>query len=72
MVDKDAVTKEPEKKKPLITELDTRQENSHIHIQSNIETEKNHMGKSYHNILENRASTKQRKVPKSLSDDFLW
>jgi len=31
MVDKDALNKEPEKK-TLITELDTRQENSHTHI----------------------------------------
>ena len=41
-------------------------------MQSNTETENKQTGTPILNIPGNRSSTRQRKAPKSLSDDFLW
>jgi len=56
----------------ITTETETNQEISKKNSQFNTETKDKTMGTLTLDILGNRSSTRQRKTPKSLTDDFLW
>jgi hypothetical protein len=56
----------------ITMESETGQDSSKTNVQSNTETEIKPTGTPSLSILDNRSSTRQRKAPKSLSDDFLW
>jgi hypothetical protein len=56
----------------ITRESRTGQENSNKNMQSNTKIENQQTGTPSLNIPDNRSSTRQRKAPKSLSDDFLW
>ena len=56
----------------ITMETETNQEISKKNSQFNTETKDKTMGTLTLDILGNRSSTRQRKTPKSLTDDFLW
>ena len=56
----------------ITTETETNQEISKKNSQFNTETKDKTMGTLTLDISGNRSSTRQRKTPKSLTDDFLW